>query len=48
VIQFPTVLEANTSYSITVDKGAFLDNDKMNFLGTPVLGEWSFTTGPQR
>ena len=48
VIHFPTVLEANTSYSITVDKGAFLDNEKMMFLGTPVLGEWSFTTGPQQ
>ena len=48
VIKFPTVLEANTSYAITVDKGAFLDGANMKFPGMPVLGEWKFTTRSQQ
>jgi hypothetical protein len=44
VIQFPTRLEPHTQYSISVAKGAFRDGDGLVFLGTPVLGEWKFTT----
>jgi hypothetical protein len=33
-----------TTYSVTVDKGAFHDVENMKFLGMPVLGEWKFTT----
>jgi hypothetical protein len=46
-IKFPVVLEAKTSYSIIVDKGAFFDGENMKFLGMPVLGEWRFTTRSQ-
>ena len=44
VIAFPVGLEAGTQYSILVEKGAFCDQNKMKYLGTPVLGEWKFTT----
>jgi len=37
-------MEAKTSYSVPVDKGAFLDRENMTFLGMPVLGEWKFAT----
>jgi len=44
VVRFPGVVEAKTTYSVAVDKGAFLDCENMKFLGMPVLGEWRFTT----
>jgi hypothetical protein len=44
IVRFPAGLEAMTTYSVTVDKGAFHDVEKMKFLGMPVLGEWKFTT----
>ena len=37
-------MEPKTSYSVTVDKGAFVDVEHMKFLGMPVLGEWKFAT----
>ncbi|MCX7008129.1 MAG: putative glycoside hydrolase [Kiritimatiellaeota bacterium] len=47
IVRFPAGVEAKTQYSITVDKGAFLDGKNMKFLGMPVLGEWRFTTRSQ-
>ena len=44
IVRFPGGVEAKTSYSVTVDKGAFHDTQNMKFLGMPVLGEWKFTT----
>ena len=44
VINFSTIMEPKTSYSVTVDKGAFVDVEHMKFLGMPVLGEWKFAT----
>lgn len=44
VIDFPAILEPATEYSITVEPGAFADQQRMKFLGLPVLGEWKFTT----
>jgi len=43
-VRFPVGVEAKTTYSVTVDKGAFLDRENMKFLGMPVLGEWKFAT----
>ena len=48
IVRFPAGVEAKTQYSITVDKGAFLDGKNMKFLGMPVLGEWRFTTRSQQ
>ena len=44
VVTFSASIEAKTQYSITIEKGAFCDQDNMKFLGMPVLGEWKFTT----
>jgi len=44
IVRFPAGVEAKTTYSVTVDKGAFHDVENMKFLGMPVLGEWKFTT----
>jgi hypothetical protein len=43
-VTFPTKLEAKTAYSVTMPKAAFYDRNDMIFLGTPVLGQWSFIT----
>jgi len=48
IVRFPAGVEAKTSYSVTVDKGAFNDMENMKFLGMPVLGEWCFTTRTQQ
>jgi hypothetical protein len=44
IVTFPASLEANTTYSIAVPTAAFCDRNNMIFLGTPVLGQWTFTT----
>jgi len=44
IVRFPARLAAMTTYSVTIEKGAFHDTENMKFLGMPVLGEWRFTT----
>ena len=47
IVRFPKGVGAGTSYSVTIEKGAFQDTENMKFLGMPVLGEWKFTTRSQ-